>query len=237
MNQTEKTQRSIDMIINAAIPEFAEKGFEGAVLNDICRKNNISKGRLFHHFSGKGELYLACCKRAAEDLAANNLAFEPDRSKTPQQNMHDYLLHRNTFYAKDICRTSLLRDVQRNEIPAFKSELSETVKICHRANVTALRRIFDESKYPLPEKSFKVFAEAFYISQSYVMLNGVYRNSFSGMSEAAIKGFFKETADAMDMIMDIILFGIYPRDGSCPERMPVSDNIKFDVLDSFADIF
>jgi TetR/AcrR family transcriptional regulator len=47
------------MLLNAAIQEFAAKGYELASTNEITRKANVSKGILFHYYGGKKQLYLA----------------------------------------------------------------------------------------------------------------------------------------------------------------------------------
>lgn len=44
-------------IINAAISEFADKGYASASTNEIARKAQISKGSLFHYFGTKEKLY------------------------------------------------------------------------------------------------------------------------------------------------------------------------------------
>ncbi len=46
-----------DRIINAALDEFAKVGFEKGSTNNIVKAAGISKGSLFHYFSGKQELY------------------------------------------------------------------------------------------------------------------------------------------------------------------------------------
>lgn len=50
-----------DTIINAALQEFARKGYELASTNEIVKKAAISKGALFHYFSSKKELFLFLC--------------------------------------------------------------------------------------------------------------------------------------------------------------------------------
>jgi TetR/AcrR family transcriptional regulator len=47
-----------DRIINAAIKEFAEKGYDRASTNEIVKEAGISKGLLFHYFQNKKQLYL-----------------------------------------------------------------------------------------------------------------------------------------------------------------------------------
>ncbi|WP_409250821.1 TetR/AcrR family transcriptional regulator [Bacillus sp. SCS-153A] len=47
-----------DKILNAALTEFAMKGYKNASTNEIVKEAGISKGLLFHYFSNKKELYL-----------------------------------------------------------------------------------------------------------------------------------------------------------------------------------
>ncbi|WP_242834220.1 TetR/AcrR family transcriptional regulator [Clostridium pasteurianum] len=47
-----------EIIINAALEEFAQKGYKNASTNEIVKKANISKGLLFHYFSNKKKLFL-----------------------------------------------------------------------------------------------------------------------------------------------------------------------------------
>jgi TetR/AcrR family transcriptional regulator len=50
-----------DRIINAALKEFAQKGYKNASTNEIVKEANISKGLLFHYFSSKKKLFLFLC--------------------------------------------------------------------------------------------------------------------------------------------------------------------------------
>lgn len=45
-------------ILNAAISEFAQKGFAKASTNEIVKAADISKGLLFHYFNNKKDLFL-----------------------------------------------------------------------------------------------------------------------------------------------------------------------------------
>lgn len=47
-----------ERIINAALKEFALKGYEKASTNEIVKEANISKGLLFHYFNKKKDLFL-----------------------------------------------------------------------------------------------------------------------------------------------------------------------------------
>ena len=66
MRKEEKTRLRREMIIAAALGEFAAKGYKGFVINELCKVDGISKGVLYHNFSGKSDLYLACVQESFE---------------------------------------------------------------------------------------------------------------------------------------------------------------------------
>lgn len=47
-----------ERILNAAIKEFAKKGYKNAATDDMVQEANISKGALFHYFNSKKDLFL-----------------------------------------------------------------------------------------------------------------------------------------------------------------------------------
>ena len=60
MDRSEKGAISKQRILISAMSEFANNGYEGASLNNICSQSNISKGLIYHYFSDKETLYLSC---------------------------------------------------------------------------------------------------------------------------------------------------------------------------------
>lgn len=58
MRKEEKTRLRREKIITAALFEFATKGYQGFVINELCKVDGIAKGVLYHNFSGKSDLYL-----------------------------------------------------------------------------------------------------------------------------------------------------------------------------------
>lgn len=66
MRKEEKTRLRREIIIAAALREFASQGYKGFVINELCKVDGISKGVLYHNFSGKSDLYLACVQESFE---------------------------------------------------------------------------------------------------------------------------------------------------------------------------
>jgi AcrR family transcriptional regulator len=58
-----------DRLLRAASRLFADNGFRGASVRDICNLAGANPGAMSYHFGGKRQLYRAVLRRAAESLA------------------------------------------------------------------------------------------------------------------------------------------------------------------------
>ncbi|MFS9079396.1 TetR/AcrR family transcriptional regulator [Streptococcus mitis] len=76
MRKEEKTRLRREKIITAALFEFATKGYQGFVINELCKVDGISKGVLYHNFSGESDLYLTCFQESFEKALAVFLGVE-----------------------------------------------------------------------------------------------------------------------------------------------------------------
>ena len=57
-------------ILEAALTEFANKGYKKASTNTIVREAKVSKGLLFHYFISKKDLYIYIFKFAKDTIQA-----------------------------------------------------------------------------------------------------------------------------------------------------------------------
>jgi TetR/AcrR family transcriptional regulator len=55
-------------ILDAALAEFVDRGFEAASSNTIARRARVAKGLVFHHFGTKADLYLVVADRVTARL-------------------------------------------------------------------------------------------------------------------------------------------------------------------------
>lgn len=55
-------------IIQAAVDEFLEKGYDGTSMESIARRAGVSKGGLYHHFSSKDEILLQANQKLNEPI-------------------------------------------------------------------------------------------------------------------------------------------------------------------------
>ncbi|MEI3611549.1 TetR/AcrR family transcriptional regulator [Pseudogracilibacillus sp. SO30301A] len=64
MKQQEKTKKSKEKILSAAIKLFSEQGYDATSLQDITKKTQMSKGAIYHHFKGKQDILQALTEEA-----------------------------------------------------------------------------------------------------------------------------------------------------------------------------
>ena len=68
MTQQERQARSRQAILHAALEEFGEHGYDGVNMERICGNHGISKGMMYHYYSSKDELFLACVSEVFQNL-------------------------------------------------------------------------------------------------------------------------------------------------------------------------
>jgi AcrR family transcriptional regulator len=69
MTKKEPKAKRMGEIIQAAVDEFLEKGYEAASMDAIARRAGVSKGGLYHHFRSKDEILLYANQKLNEPVA------------------------------------------------------------------------------------------------------------------------------------------------------------------------
>ena len=68
MTREEQNTKSKEAIITAAVAEFGRHGYEGSSLNTALNEAGISKGKIYHYFESKDQVYLACVSACFDQL-------------------------------------------------------------------------------------------------------------------------------------------------------------------------
>lgn len=215
MNQHEKSMNSIYFIIECAIEEFAEKSVNVS-LNNICRKNGISKGKLYHHFSSKEELLCACVCYALDNLSSDVEEFEIDNSLSIYDNLHNYYVERIKYWHENPSHLTILRlayVLRRREF----TEESMTEIAQHKQNWDNAMKSKVLQIIHLENNKLKISDENF--AELMILL---YENTFQAMEGKIVRAVMhNETENARklsedllkhyDTIISTVLYGIFDK--------------------------
>lgn len=102
MKKQEKTRKTKDRILAAALEEFGSKSYDAASINSICETGQIPKGLLYHNFKGKDELYLLCVKACYDELAAA-LKAQFSEIWDAKEGLQNLLIIRQRFFQENPC--------------------------------------------------------------------------------------------------------------------------------------
>lgn len=125
--EPEKRER----IINAALREFAQNGYEKASTNEIIKEAEISKGSLFGYFNSKKRLYLFLFEYVNEIL--EKIYGEADWNETDifkrikSIGLAKFKIYKKFPQAFDFLKSAALEDAPevKSEIKKFSSDLIE----------------------------------------------------------------------------------------------------------------
>ena len=94
---TEIRDKRINEIIEAAINEFIEKGYENASMESIAKRANLSKGGLYHYFKSKAEVLFMVNMKFIEPIQDFMIQIDTNKSIVKGLNrfITDYLSYWN----------------------------------------------------------------------------------------------------------------------------------------------
>ena len=115
MKQQERQKKSKEKILQAAIPEFSASGYDKVTMENICTRHGISKGMMYHYYSGKDDLFLLCVQnmyQMMQQYLEENMA-ELEK-KDALHALKEFWMLRESFFGehppfKNIFENALLR--------------------------------------------------------------------------------------------------------------------------------
>lgn len=136
-----------EKIINAAMKEFADKGYDQASTNEIVKSAEISKGILFHYFKNKKQLFLFlydyAIEKSAEVFFKSLDSGEVDFFKKLKQVLEiklDFLTKYPDFF-------HFMEEAYSESSPEVKGELEKRNQAVLAANIGKIFENVDTSKF------------------------------------------------------------------------------------------
>lgn len=98
MKRAEKNKKSISEIIHAAIKLYSKYSSTDISVNELCRENNISKGKFYHYFSSKDDLLMVAASYVIDDICSDIENFTVFPDKPIEDNLKAYYAARINYW-------------------------------------------------------------------------------------------------------------------------------------------
>ena len=189
MTQEEKTERTKERILEAAMHEFGEKGYTAATIGAICGAHGIAKGLLYHNFAGKEELYLTCVSHLkAEETGAD---------------LQRYMERRIHYFSEHPLHARIFFEAVLQPPAGLEAEIKKRREAFDRFN----QQIYREAISALPLRKGITEATAM---EYYAIMQEMFNGYFSSPAYAG-KDFMVKIADheeKLAQMLDILLYGL-----------------------------
>ena len=202
MKQEEKTQKTKQRILDAAIAEFGSKSYDAASVNSICEAGHISKGLLYHNFSGKDELYLQCVQCCYDEMTAF-LKAQPLKIQNVKESLETVLMLRQRFFSENPCYANIFFNAilqppahLTHKLAQLRSGFEEYFSQCYREMLGRLTL----RKGITPAMALE------YFSAVWEMFNGYFQKK--AMQSGDYRALIEAHENKLSGIFDIMLYGI-----------------------------
>lgn len=209
MTQEERTKKSRALILDAAAKEFATHGYNHASVNRICERGHISKGRMFHHFKDKDDIFVGTYELFYTSLIEHmkNFTFSEDE---PLEEVLDYFFNYRQEY---LFSNPYLSVFMRNNIlsvPEINRKRCAEIRAEFWEKEEAILGDIIEKVYPdLKGENKDMVVKIFGIASSYVHFN-VNNQVFE--PDRDMSALRESNRRVFSRVINIMLNGIYPRD-------------------------
>ncbi|MCM3726790.1 TetR/AcrR family transcriptional regulator [Neobacillus cucumis] len=136
-----------DRIINAAIKEFAQKGYDKASTNEIVKEAEISKGKLFHYFKNKRQMFLFLFDHCIQIITADFYK-KVDLTETDFfKRIRKAVLIKMDLLAKYPDIFKFIEEAYMDDAVEIKAEIEKKVKELNEINIGRIYEGIDLSKF------------------------------------------------------------------------------------------
>lgn len=202
MKKQEKTQKTKERILAAALKEFGGKSYDAASVNSICEAGQVPKGLIYHNFRGKDELYLLCVKACYDEMTAA-LKAQPFEIRSAKEGLQNFLMIRQRFFQDNphyanVFFNAVLHPPKHlvQELTELRSSFDEYFSQCYLAVLDCLT---------LRDGITKEMALEYFLGTS-EMFNSYFQK------KAEQNGDYRELIDdhegRLSAIFDIMLYGV-----------------------------
>ena len=210
MTQKERQERSREEIYQAALEEFGTSGYDKVNMERICGNHGISKGMMYHYYSGKDALFLLCVERTFADLEAyvEQNAKEP-RGRDILDDIKGFFLLREQFFQQHPRQKAIFETAMLHPPKQLADQIRQMRVPIRNMNRRFLQELV--RKVPLrpgvePEQAIRYLESVGYFFQNAMMF--FYQ---SGKAGNDLRALLEHTGE----MLDLFLFGVLQRPDGC----------------------
>lgn len=202
MKQQDRAARSRSEILQAAFQEFGSREYAAVTVDQICSQYHISKGMLYHYYTGKDPLFLACVEQVFQSLAQLSLQLI-DHCSCPgaRLSIQYYFSAREAYFSKN----PLEKGIFESALLHTPAHLAQDIQRLRAPLLQANRRFFEANLKEAPlrpgldREQVLVYLEA--VEESFwPMLRRCCTEAPPGESQPDLW---------RNRLLDLILFGIF----------------------------
>ena len=203
MRREEKNALPRQRILEAALEEFSQKGYEAASLNNVCAEKGISKGIIYHHFKDKDALFLLCVEDCFTQVSAYLQETAEALSGTAQEKLAAYFDARLRFFALHPVYLGIFAEAAFNPPAALAEEIARRRQAFDRLNADVLTGVLGKASLRAG-LSAETVVEDFRMYMDYFNLR--FRSAFR--SGRSIDELLTEHEEKCRRQLDILLHGV-----------------------------
>ena len=139
MTQEERSEKSGQQILDAALKLFSHQGYGATSVRDIAEEAGLSKGNVYHHFPDKEAIFRALLDRYFEAMSQPDFPFNralangsfPDNLETPRTRRPRHRPRLPRIRRADLRRR---RRVRRHPHPQVLREHGRALRLVHESD-------------------------------------------------------------------------------------------------------
>lgn len=202
MKKEEKTKRTYERIMTAAIVEFGTKSYDSASLTTLCSENQISKGLVYHNFKNKDELYLKCVEECFEKMTSYFKEREY-KAKSVQESMHTLFQMRQQFFKENPYYCNIFFNAVLQTPEHLRGEIHRLRKGYDDFNINCFKKLLQQIQL---REGITVEAAMEYFMVFLEMFNGYFQSR--SCEKEDIHALMEDHEVNLSKILDIMLYGV-----------------------------
>lgn len=202
MKKEEKTRRTYERIMVAALEEFGTKNYDSASITTLCNENQISKGLIYHNFKNKDELYLKCVEASFEKMTSYFKNSEY-KAENVQESMHRLFLMRQKFFEENPYECNIFFNTVLQPPKHLQKEIHELRKEYDEFYTDCFRSLLREMQL---REGITMDAALEYLMVFLEMYNGYFQSK--SVEKNDMHALMKDHEVNLSKILDIMLYGV-----------------------------